>query len=576
MTIPHRPQFRSPNGARSALLACVGLLAIAGVLAACRPRFELPAPQAAAGPVYSLEVRVRPADAALDVEGTLTLPADTVARDSLLVSVSERLAAFDLQLVQPAHSGPISVRRLPPPTGDRIEGERRSPRMVIRFHRPVPAGAQAVLRFSSTLSGSTAFLYHVGPGVAFASGWGDRWYPTVDGVYGLGTGPITVRVPPGWKVITGADAVGRPEEEAAGIFRFAQRLQTYFTFVAGPYTIVTSHENVGPRISAWVLTPRDHTPQFINGAARMVQVLENEFGPSPFGSMALVEVPRSIAQQAGFNAFSPLKFLVLNSNAFRHPDVKVMYEWLGHEMSHQWFPHVVTFDDRGVEYFEEALAEYGGIRIVEALAGTESVRRLRTTGFEFDPIYSAAAYFRLVGAGADEPLATMGTGINERNLAYTKGALVIDMLSREVGSERFRDVLRRLTAGRQLHSATWREFLDAIDAGAGRKMDWFFDQWLTRTGAPTFEMIWTQDSGVVRGTISQRAPFYRAGLRLDAHGARGERVSQVVDVNGASTAFTIDPPFRVVRVELDPDYEVLRWTPEFRALADSVSRAGRR
>jgi aminopeptidase N len=186
-------------------------------------------------------------------------------------------------------------------------------------------------------------LYYVGPEVAFASGWGDRWYPTVEGVWGLGTGAITVRAPRGWRVITGADADGTREEEA-GTFRFSQRLATYFTFVAGPYSLAESYGGGKRQVTAWQLTPRPHMPHLLAGVADMMGVLEAEFGPYPFGRMALVEVPRSLARAAGFNAFSPTGFIVVNSRSFDAKDAKYQYEWLGHEMGHQWFPHAVTFD----------------------------------------------------------------------------------------------------------------------------------------------------------------------------------------------------------------------------------------
>jgi hypothetical protein len=233
----------------------------------------------------------------------------------------------------------------------------------------------------------------------------------------------------------------------------------------------------------------------------------------------------------------------------------------------------VKFDPPGFPYLEEALAEYGGIRVVEALAGGDAVRRLRMIGFEYDPIYSATAYFQLVGAGVDEPLAVMGEGINERNLAYNKGALVFDMLAREMGPARFGETLRRLTREGPLRSITWEQFRRAVDAGAGREMGWFFDQWLTRAGAPDFRISWRQEGATLRGTISQTAPAYRATLAIEARSARGARVTRRVEVTGEATPFEMTPGFVVDSVHLDPDYEVLRWTPEFHALADSIRRA---
>ncbi len=61
---------------------------------------------------------------------------------------------------------------------------------------------------------------------------------------------------------------------------------------------------------------------------------------------------------------------------------------------------------------------------------------MRTTGFEYDPIYSALAYFTVVGAGVDQPLAELRPTIEHRNLAYTKGSLVFDMLSRAPSGSR--------------------------------------------------------------------------------------------------------------------------------------------
>jgi hypothetical protein len=548
------------------------IMTAAAVLCACRMQRSGPGPQTR-DPVYSLDVRLSPEARHLDVDGALTIPGDSVARDSVLISLGERVKTFTVEIIAPATSAGIAdVRQLSMPTGPRVPGEGRSARWVIRPPHSVAKGEPLTFRFSLSASGDTSFLYYVGPEVAFASGWGDRWYPTVVGVGGLGTGEMTVHAPAGWRVTAGGADPTDSTREAQGIFRFRHDLPTYFTFVAGAYTVSRHPNDHGPMVSAWVLQPRPRTEQYLTGAASMIEQLSREFGPFPFGELQLVDVPRSLAQAAGFNAFSPVGMLVLNSRAFDVGDVTHMYEWLGHEMSHQWFPHAITFDPPGFQYLEEALAEYGGIRLVASLAGTDAVRRLRSSGFEYDPIYSAAAYFRLVAAGADQPLATMGNGINERNLAYNKGSLMFDMLSREVGLSRFQETLKRLTAGQKLGTITWRQFQEAVNAGAGRDMGWFFDQWLGRAGAPDFQLSWSHEGGRVIGSVSQTAPYYRAHLRIDAVGAEGQHESRTIEVTGASTAFSLSPPFAVSSVVLDPEYEVLRWTPEYRAMVDSIRK----
>ena len=545
-------------------------LSVLALIGCAAPRLA-PVKPAARFPEYSLAVRLQPEARRIDVSGTLRLPATDSARSQLRIGLSERMDSLHVELIAPAGLGATTLER--DTTGDgkpRVPGESRDAHWILRAQSGFPSGQPVTLRFSYRGKGDTTFLYYIGPEVAFASGWGDSWYPDINGS-GKATGELTIQLPTGWKAIAGNPPVGDVQRSAAGMFRFVQHLPTYFTFAAGPYTVVTRGGNVP--ISAWLLKPRDKIDSYLDGVEKMVNVLAREFGPYPFDALSLVEVPRPIAQAAGFNAFSPASFLVLNHRTFDVPEVKYSHQWLGHEMSHQWFPHAVIWDKPGFRYMEEALAEYGGLRIVEVLDGAEAARRSRTTGYEYDPIYSASAYFRLVGAGVDEPLATIGAGINQRNLAYNKGSLCFDMLAREIGRANMRRALNDLTRGKRLETTTWAQFLDDVRREAGKDLDWFFDQWLGRAGAPDFRLSWTQRGDSVGGTISQSSPFYRAHLTVQLRGAEGEKLSRVVEIVGATATFSVAPGFRVTDVVLDPDYEVLRWTPEFRALADSVRAA---
>ena len=538
-----------------------------------RPRVG-PAGPAAQFAQYSLAVRLEPEARRIDVSGTVRLPAVDSARSQLRIGLSERMDSLHVDMITPTGLGPTTLERDTTGLGAaRVEGESRDAHWILRPRNPIPRGEPVTLRFSYRGKGDAAFLYYVGPEVAVASGWGDSWYPDIKGS-SKATGDLTIQLPAGWKAIAGNPPIGDVQPAGAGMFRFVQRLPTYFTFAAGPYTVV-SRAGAVP-LSAWLLKPRDKFDSYLAGVESMVSVLAHEFGPYPFGALSLVEVPRPIAQAAGFNAFSPASFLVLNHRTFDVPDVKYSHQWLGHELGHQWFPHAVIWDKPGFLYMEEALAEYGGLRIVEELDGPQAAWRSRTTGYEYDPIYSASAYFRLAAAGVDEPLATMGSGINQRNLAYNKGSLFFDMLAREIGRTNMQRSFNDLTRGKRLATTTWPQFLEAVRTEAGRNIDWFFDQWLNRAGAPDYRLEWTQRGDSVSGTVSQAPPYYRAHLKVELRGAEGQKLSHVVEIIGATATFSVAPGFRVADVVLDPDYEVLRWTPEFHAMADSVRAAAQR
>jgi len=154
-------------------------------------------------------------------------------------------------------------------------------------------------------------------------------------------------------------------------------------------------------------------------------------------------------------------------------------------------------------------------------------------------------------------------------LAYTKGALVFDMLSRELGRATFQDILHQITQSYRFQRLAWPEFLIAIERSAGRTLDWFYEQWNQHTGAPDFQLSWKQEGDTLRGTIARSEPYYVVRLKLQV---QGETVSalQIVQITGASVGFAVSVSFRVHSVTLDPDFEILRWTPEYRAAADGV------
>lgn len=219
---------------------------------------------------------------------------------------------------------------------------------------------------------------------------------------------------------------------------------------------------------------------------------------------------------------------------------------------------------------EEALAEYGALRVVETLVGANAAEQYRQTGFEYDPGYSALAYFKLVGAGFDNKLSDLQPKLEHRNLAYNKGFLVFDMLSREIGRERFQRILHNIMRRYAFREINWSEFLRAIEKDAGRNLRWFYEQWFERTGVPDFQLTWRQENGKLRGVIAQTIPYYQAKLEIEVKDNQGQRLIRTVKIRGAQTAFSFPVGFRAESVTLDPHYLVLRWTSEYRTAANAA------
>lgn len=550
-----------PGFSRRSLLAQALLLSLGGCAGLWNERFRLPP----STPRYDMDVRLDPAQRQMQVSGVARFPASAQARQELSFVLAPAASEVAYSCRDRRGVVPISVSDAPRANGDRL--------WTLRFAAPIARGADLEIHFSYRIGG-LGLLFYLGPEVCFAAAWGMNWYPlSLADNSGMAIGSLRVEAPVGWQVVASHRAVSAPPN--GGTFRFEIVYPTYFSFAAGPF-VITERPGM-PRVSVYTLGAREHAASLAEGAQLMLGLLAREFGPYRLDKFALLEVPRPIAQSAGFNGCSLPGFVLLNGNAFRAPGVDHMLEWLGHELSHQWFPHIVGLRVPPGALLVESLAEYGGWRLVEEMGGEAAAERMRRIGFEYDPIYSAAAYFQIVANGEDSPLTRPAESPNEgaaRNVAYNKGAFVFSMLGRQIGVDRFRAAFHDITARHAHGEISWEAFRRAIEQASGKDLAQFFHQWFDRTGAPDFALSWRQDGGRIEGVVRQCAPCYTASAEIRVEGASGKTFTEIVEIAAApETDFSLHAGFAARDVVLDPHYKILRWTPEYRALRAATSHS---
>jgi len=152
-------------------------------------------------------------------------------------------------------------------------------------------------------------------------------------------------------------------------------------------------------------------------------------------------------------------------------------------------------------------------------------------------------------------------------LANSKGCIVFVMLRDLIGGEAFQAGLRGALARFARKTMTLADLRVEFEKAAARDLEWFFDQWFFRKGAPEFILSCAAEAQgadwVVKGRIRQVRDVYWVTAEL-AFVKDGSRETRAVEIRAEETGFSFVLPFKPDEVLFDPDYKILRWTDEFK------------
>jgi hypothetical protein len=416
---------------------------------------------------------------------------------------------------------------------------------------------------------ATSNVFGVDDAVAFGSGINTSWYPQIEDGRSLtvgrvrtrrGTGTMRFDVPQG----TIVHAVGAPNAGGTdgGRYTFDVRSPAYFNFAAGRFYIRSSSSTTPgvPTAFTYYLAPRDSAGVYARQSLEVLRALSEEFGPYPYDRFAIIELPTDLAQRAGFGGAS-MEGSILGTTEFLTQSFNSAY--YGHEIGHQWWGVTIRpTGARGAMMLQEGLAQYGGLRAVERIDGAESALGFRQREYPNFFGHGGEEYFRVVDGGNDAPLADLP--VNEQWALYiadSKGFMVMNVLSNEIGRDRLRSAFYEILRESSRQRLTWDGFVAAITTAAGRDMTWFFEQWFYRTGAP--EVAAELDVSGGQALVRQLGEPYRLTLDLAFVGSGcPSRTRTTIAAREERVAFPAG--CRPSSVIVDPDYQILRWTPELR------------
>jgi hypothetical protein len=288
--------------------------------------------------------------------------------------------------------------------------------------------------------------------------------------------------------------------------------------------------------------------QFLNATTGYLALYSTLIGPYPYGKWAAVEN----FWETGYGMPS---FTLLGPKVMRFPFI--LHSSYPHEILHSWWGNGVFAETSGGNW-SEGLTAYLADHLVKEQGGEGAEYRQATL----------QKYADYVLGGRDLPLADFRSrhGSVTEAVGYGKSLMLFHQLRRELGDETFVAGLRALWSRKRFASASFDDVRRAFEQASGKELGWFFDQWVSRTGAPEIRLHQVRAAGadgrdlVLTLEQTQAGDSYRIRVPV-AVTVEGlpEAVVAVVAMAGRTVETTLPRlPGRPLRVDVDPGFDVFR------------------
>ncbi len=403
----------------------------------------------------------------------------------------------------------------------------------------------------------------------FGDNWPNRarhWLPTVDHPSDKATVSWTVNAPANRTVIANGTRVSREpvspaangQPRAVTRWRESRPIATYLMVIAAAPLL---EYDLGQTACGLALLSRC-VPQMVYVAPEQRSELPGAFGRAG-------DIVSFFAERVGAFPYEKLAHLqsstrfggMENATAIFYADDIVrrhaMNEGLiAHETAHQWFGDAVTEREWPHVWLSEGFATYFAALWTQHAHG-DSAFRSEMAGIRRQVLGDTMSVAK---RPVIDTIETNLLALLNRN-SYQKGGFVLHMLRRQLGDRAFFGGLRRYYAEHRDGNALTDDLQGAMEAVSGKRLGWFFDQWLRRPGYPELTIAQTEDLATHRASlvITQGPRFgaYRFTLAVDGTNASGRPVRATFEIPARARTVVSLPAGVSGPLRIDPDVDLL-------------------
>ncbi|UJP05072.1 MAG: M1 family peptidase [Nitrosomonas sp.] len=378
---------------------------------------------------------------------------------------------------------------------------------------------------------------------------GSDWYPRVVGE--LARYKVNIELPPGQKGLVAGQLIEENESEQGyqAVFEFSHPAEG-IDLMAGPYTVATrTHTNIrqNPIRLRTYFHPEisDLSKDYLDAVTRYLDLYETWIGEYAFSEFSIVSSPTP-------TGFGMPTLTYLGIDVLKLPFIRDTS--LGHEVLHNWWGNGIYPAYAGGNW-SEGLTTFMADYAYQEQQSAEAARDMRL-GWLRD--------FAALQPDQDQSLITFTSRTHgaSKIVGYNKAAMLFFMLRDLTGDEIFNRSLQGLWASQRFKVISWRDIQKMFEIISGQPLEYFFSQWLTRSGAPaiTVSAATNTDTGsghVLSVTLKQHEPAYRLRVPVTIGTETGTTIHWL-DLNQAQQTFALHLIEKPLSVALDPDIRLFR------------------
>jgi hypothetical protein len=341
------------------------------------------------------------------------------------------------------------------------------------------------------------------------------------------------------------------------------------------------------------LSPARNEQMVADTAARAIDFYSQRFGPYPYETLRLTQMPGPLSQGwPGLVFLSSFSFLPPEERARIQPDpveAVLSRQVTAHETAHQWWGDLVYWQGYRDQWLFEGLANYCSLMMLQSMDPVNFdhvMTRYRNNLLEKNKTGAVLKDAGPVTLGLRLSSSEFPNGYEA--ISYGRGTWLFHMLRHILddvpadaehprdgpASEPFARALHKLRERYAGKPVTVREvlqgFTEELPPSAryeGKKrLDWFYESWINGTAVPHLQLqgVKLADNGrsiSASGTIVQKNAPYElvtsVPIFAQLTGNRRVFVARIF-ADGPDTAFRISVPPGTRRLLLDPENTILR------------------